>query len=70
MTSQLKYAVFGVGRIGRVHTAIVLEQGHSIVAVGDEAHGTITLARDGGRRYTISHHADLAEYRSLCVQMG
>ena len=45
MTGQLNYAVFGVGRIGRVHAAIVAEQGHSIVAIGDEADGAIDLAR-------------------------
>lgn len=45
MTQQLNYAVFGVGRIGRVHAAIVAEQGHSIVAIGDEADGAIDLTR-------------------------
>jgi myo-inositol 2-dehydrogenase / D-chiro-inositol 1-dehydrogenase len=45
MTGPLNYAVFGVGRIGRVHAAIVAEQGHSIVAIGDEADGAIDLAR-------------------------
>jgi predicted dehydrogenase len=45
MTGQLNYAVFGVGRIGRVHAAIVTEQGHSIVAIGDEADGAIDLTR-------------------------
>jgi myo-inositol 2-dehydrogenase/D-chiro-inositol 1-dehydrogenase len=45
MTGQLNYAVFGVGRIGRVHAAIVAEQGHSIVAIGDEADGAIDLTR-------------------------
>jgi predicted dehydrogenase len=45
MTQQLNYAVFGVGRIGRVHAGIVAEQGHSIVAIGDEADGAIDLTR-------------------------
>ena len=45
MTQQLNYAVFGVGRIGRVHAAIVAEQGHPIVAIGDEADGAIDLTR-------------------------
>src|SRR5688500_5544305 len=45
MTQQLNYAVFGLGRIGRVHAAIVAEQGHSIVAIGDEADGAIDLTR-------------------------
>ena len=45
MTQQLNYAVFGLGRIGRVHAAIVAEQGHSIVAIGDEVDGAIDLTR-------------------------
>ena len=45
MIRPLSYAVFGVGRIGRVHAAIVAEQGHSIVAIGDEADGAIDLTR-------------------------
>ena len=46
MTKQLNYVVFGVGRIGRVHAAIVQEQGHAIVAIGDEVDGAIDLARE------------------------
>lgn len=42
---SLNFAVFGVGRIGRVHANIVQEQGHSIVAIGDEAAGAIEVAR-------------------------
>lgn len=45
MTEQFNYTVFGVGRIGRVHAAIVQEQGHTIVALGDEANGAIEVAR-------------------------
>jgi len=36
MTKQFKYGLFGVGRIGRVHGQIVKDQGHAIVAIGDE----------------------------------
>ena len=36
MTSVFRYGLYGVGRIGRVHGQIVQEQGHRIVAVGDE----------------------------------
>lgn len=42
---SLNFAVFGVGRIGRVHASIVQEQGHPIVAIGDEAAGAIEVAR-------------------------
>jgi myo-inositol 2-dehydrogenase / D-chiro-inositol 1-dehydrogenase len=33
---EFKYGVYGVGRIGKVHASIVWEQGHQIVALGDE----------------------------------
>lgn len=42
----LKYGVFGVGRIGRVHAAIVQEQGNPVIALGDEAAGAIEVARE------------------------
>ena len=45
MKRQLNYAVFGVGRIGRVHAAIVAEQGHRIIVIGDEADGAMDLTR-------------------------
>lgn len=32
-----KYGLFGVGRIGKVHASIVQNQGHQIVAIGDES---------------------------------
>ena len=41
---SLKYGVFGVGRIGRVHAALVREQGNQIVALGDEAAAAIDVA--------------------------
>lgn len=41
----LQYGVFGVGRIGRVHASLVQEQGHTIIAIGDEAAGAIDIAR-------------------------
>ena len=36
MVKTYKYGVFGVGRIGKVHASIVQNQGHQIVAIGDE----------------------------------
>lgn len=42
---SLNYGIFGVGRIGRVHASIVQEQGHPIVAIGDEVAAAIDLAR-------------------------
>lgn len=40
-----KYGVFGVGRIGKVHAAIVQQQGHQIVAIGDEVRAAIDDAQ-------------------------
>lgn len=37
MGKVYKYGVFGVGRIGKVHASIVREQGHQVLAIGDEA---------------------------------
>jgi myo-inositol 2-dehydrogenase / D-chiro-inositol 1-dehydrogenase len=41
-----QYGVFGVGRIGKVHASIVREQGHRIVAIGDEAQAAVAAARE------------------------
>jgi len=40
-----KYGVFGVGRIGKVHASIVQNQGHQIVAIGDEAQAAVDDAQ-------------------------
>jgi myo-inositol 2-dehydrogenase/D-chiro-inositol 1-dehydrogenase len=44
VSKVFQYGVFGVGRIGRVHGQIVKEQGHRIVAVGDENRDAIAEA--------------------------
>lgn len=41
-----RYGVFGVGRIGKVHAAIVQDQGHRIVAIGDNVEAATTAAQD------------------------
>ncbi len=46
VSKTYKYGVFGVGRIGKVHAAIVQQQGHQIVAIGDEAQAAVTAAQD------------------------
>jgi predicted dehydrogenase len=43
MSKQFKYGVYGVGRIGRVHAAIVLEQGQSVIAIGDDEQAAVEL---------------------------
>ncbi len=40
------YGVFGAGRIGKVHASIVKNQGHQIVAIGDEAQAAVVAAQD------------------------
>jgi predicted dehydrogenase len=40
-----RYAVFGVGRIGKVHAQLVQSQGCEVVALGDEVEGAIDAAR-------------------------
>ena len=46
MRKTYKYGVFGVGRIGKVHASIVQQQGHQIVAIGDEAQAAIEAAQE------------------------
>ncbi len=41
MGKTYKYGVFGVGRIGKVHASIVQNQGHQIVAIGDEVQAAV-----------------------------
>ncbi|MBS1789214.1 MAG: Gfo/Idh/MocA family oxidoreductase [Acidobacteria bacterium] len=41
-----QYGVFGVGRIGKVHAAIVQNQGHQIVAIGDESQAAVVAAQE------------------------
>ncbi len=45
MSKQFNYGVYGVGRIGKVHAAIVQEQGHRIVAIGDDVQTAVVAAQ-------------------------
>jgi len=45
MSKQFNYGVYGVGRIGKVHAAIVREQGHRIVAIGDDVETAVVAAQ-------------------------
>jgi myo-inositol 2-dehydrogenase / D-chiro-inositol 1-dehydrogenase len=45
MGKTYKYGVYGVGRIGKVHAAIVQEQGHQIVAIGDDVPDAVLAAQ-------------------------
>lgn len=46
MDKRFKYGVYGLGRIGKVHAAIVREQGHQIVALGDDEQAAVAAAKD------------------------
>lgn len=46
MSKTYKYGVFGMGRIGKVHASIVQNQGHQIVAIGDDVHAAIVDAQN------------------------
>ena len=46
MSKLYKYGVYGVGRIGKVHAAIVQEQGHQVVALGDDARAAVVAAQE------------------------
>ena len=45
MGKTYKYGVYGVGRIGKVHASIVQEQGHQIVAIGDDEQAALVDAQ-------------------------
>ena len=45
MGKRFKYGVYGLGRIGKVHAAIVQEQGHQIVALGDDEQAAVAAAQ-------------------------
>ena len=41
----MNYGIFGVGRIGKVHASILLDQGHKITAMGDEKEAALSVAK-------------------------
>jgi predicted dehydrogenase len=63
MSHVYRYGVYGVGRIGRVHTAIVIDQGQQVVAIGDDATGAIdvALAELGRDLPTFTDAAEMAQ---------
>ncbi len=52
------YGVYGVGRIGKVHAAIVREQGHQLVAIGDDVEAAVDVAREELDLRGVSAFAD------------
>jgi predicted dehydrogenase len=53
--------VYGVGRIGKVHAAIVQEQGHRIVAIGDDIQAAIFAAQRELNFGSVKTYNDPAE---------
>src|SRR5262245_48066334 len=45
VSKTYKYGVYGVGRIGKVHASIVQNQGHQIVAIGDDVQAAVEAAQ-------------------------
>ncbi|MCB9452827.1 MAG: Gfo/Idh/MocA family oxidoreductase [Anaerolineaceae bacterium] len=45
MERQFKYGVYGVGRIGKVHAGIVMEQGQPVIAIGDDVQEAVVAAQ-------------------------
>ena len=48
MSERFNYGVYGVGRIGRMHIAMIMEQGHNIAAVGDDIPAAIAAIEAPG----------------------
>lgn len=46
MSKAFKYGVYGVGRIGKVHAAIVQGQGNEIITIGDDVQAAVELAQN------------------------
>jgi myo-inositol 2-dehydrogenase / D-chiro-inositol 1-dehydrogenase len=63
MSRSFNYGVYGVGRIGKVHAAIVREQGQRIVALGDDVQAAVVAAQqelDAGDVKTFNDPAEMA----------
>lgn len=63
MGKTYQYGVYGVGRIGKVHAAIVQEQGHQIVTIGDDEQAAVVAAQDelnAGNVKTFNDPAQMA----------
>jgi len=60
MNRKLRYGVYGVGRIGKVHAAIVQEQGHEIVAIGDDVQAAVLEAQQELHAPTVATFNDPA----------
>ena len=63
MSKPFNYGVYGLGRIGKVHAAIVKEQGGQIAALGDDVQAAILAAQhelDAGAVNTFTDPSEMA----------
>ncbi|HEX2991357.1 MAG TPA: Gfo/Idh/MocA family oxidoreductase, partial [Anaerolineales bacterium] len=70
MSKTFNYGVYGLGRIGKVHAAIVKEQGGRIVAIGDDVQAAIVSAQkelDAGSTNTFNDPSEMV--RSMAGDM-
>src|SRR5215467_3048286 len=61
MSKKFNYGVYGVGRIGKVHAAIVQDQGHQIVAIGDDVQAAVVAAQNELGASSVQTFNDPAE---------
>lgn len=61
MSKKFNYGVYGLGRIGKVHAAIVKEQGQQIVAIGDDVHSAVVSAQNELGTRSVKTFNDPAE---------
>lgn len=62
MSKKFNYGVYGLGRIGKVHAAIVQEQGQQIVAIGDDVQVAVVAAQkelDAGSANTFTDPSEM-----------
>lgn len=58
-----RYGIFGIGRIGKVHAAILMSQGQDIIAIGDEALRAVSAVRDELSLTSVETYTDV---ESMC----
>lgn len=61
MSKPFRYGVYGVGRIGKVHAAIVQEQGQQVVALGDDVQAAVVDAQNELNAWSAKTFNDPAE---------
>ena len=70
MSKKFRYGVYGLGRIGKVHAAIVKEQGQQIVAIGDDVQAAVVAAQnelDAGTANTFTDPSEMI--RSMAAEI-